>query len=61
MTIVYNALAKYVKKLAPYTEFTDTLISRKVETYGEPYEYTHKEYITKACLDLVQQEGYEMY
>lgn len=61
LTKVYNALARYVKKLAPYTEFTDMLISMKPENYGEPYEYTHKEYITKACLDLVQREGYKMY
>lgn len=60
LTKVYNALARYVKKIAPYTELTDKRISMKDENYGEKYEYKHKEYITKACLDLVNNQGYKL-
>lgn len=59
LTKVYNSLAKYVKKIAPYTEFTDVLTSTKAENYGEKYEYKHKEYITQTCLDMVNNEGYK--
>ena len=57
LTKVYSALARYVKKLAPCTELVDTRISMRDETYGEEYEYRHKEYVTKACLELVSREG----
>lgn len=60
LTKVYNALARYVKKLAPCTEFTDTRISMRDENYGEKVEYKHKEYVTKACLELVEREGYRL-
>ena len=57
LTKVYNALARYVKKLAPCTEFTDTRISMREENYGEKVEYKYKEYVTKACLEMVEREG----
>lgn len=60
MTKVYHSLVRYVKKIAPYTEFTDILISMKDENYGEEYEYRHKEYITKNCLDLINNKGYKL-
>ena len=60
MTKVYHSLVRYVKKIAPYTEFTDILISTKDENYGEEYEYRHKEYITKNCLDLINNKGYKL-
>lgn len=60
LTRVYHSLIRYVKKVAPYTEFTSILISTKAENYGEKYEYRHKEYITKTCLDLVNNEGYKL-
>ena len=60
LTKVYDALARYVKKLAPCTEFTDTRISMRDENYGEKVEYKHKEYVTKACLELVEREGYRL-
>ncbi len=60
LTKVYNALARYVKKLAPYTEFTDTRISMRDENYGEEFEYKHKEYVTRACLELAEREGYKL-
>lgn len=60
LTKVYNSLVRYVKKIAPYTEFIDILISMREENYGEECEYRHKEYITKTCLDLVNNEGYKL-
>lgn len=39
LTKVFDSLVRYVKKIAPYTEFG---------------------YITKACLDLVNNEGYKL-
>ena len=60
LTKVYHSLVRYVKKIAPYTEFTDILISTREENYGEECEYRHKEYITKTCLDLVNDEGYKL-
>lgn len=60
LTKVYNSLARYVKKLAPYTELTDMRISMRAEDYGSEYEYRHKEYITSACMDMVNNEGYRL-
>ena len=60
LTKVYHSLVRYVKKIAPYTEFTVILISMKDENYGEEYEYRHKEYITKNCLDLINNKGYKL-
>lgn len=56
---VYNSLARYVKKLAPYTELTDTYTSIREENYGQPVEYQHKEYVTPFCLDL-REKGYKL-
>jgi len=60
LTKVYNNLARYVKKLAPYTELMDTIFSTKDETYGQEIEYKHKEYITDKCLNLRNNEGYKL-
>lgn len=35
-------------------------ISMKDENYREECEYRHREYITKTCLDLVNDEGYKL-
>lgn len=59
VTKLYNALARYVKKLAPYTELTDTIISMKDDTYLQEIEYKHKEYISEYCLKL-RESGYEL-
>lgn len=61
LTKVYNALARYVKKLAPATELTSTWTSTRDENYGKEIAYKHKEYITKACLELVEKEGYQLF
>lgn len=47
---VYNSLARYVKKLAPYTEITRSTING---------EYKTKEYISPYCLDLFN-KGYSL-
>lgn len=57
---VYNTLARYIKKLAPYTELTDTYISMRSENYLQPVEYQHKEYVTPFCLDLRENKGYKL-
>lgn len=59
VTKIYNALARYVKKFAPYTEITDTVISMRDDTYLQEVEYKHKEYITEYCLKLKESE-YEL-
>lgn len=56
LTKVYESLVRFIKKIAPYTE----LLSIEDKGYGEKYEYRHKEYITKTCLDLVNKEGYKL-
>lgn len=57
LTKVHNSLVKYVKKAAPYTVFVEIFISTKDENHGKAFEYRHKEYITKTCLNLVNNEG----
>lgn len=60
LTKVYHSLARYVRKIAPYTEITDIRISKDLENYGKEYEFRHKVYITKTCLDMVNDEGYKL-
>lgn len=52
---VYNSLARFVKKLAPYTEIT-----RKTGRLDGSGEYKTKEYISPFCLDLLNNEGYSL-
>ncbi len=60
LTKTYNSLTRYVKKISPYTEIVDVRTSMKDENYGEEYEYRHKEYITKTCLDMRNNEEYKL-
>ena len=60
LTRVYQALVRYVKKLAPYTELVDTLTSIRDENYGGEYQYRHREYVTPACLALASSEGCQL-
>ncbi len=59
LTKAYNALAGYVKKIAPYTELTDVYISRREEDYGKEVEYKHKEYVSQFCKGKMT-EGYKL-
>lgn len=60
VTKVYEKLVKAVKKIAVYTELTDTLISMKDDSYLQEYEWKHKEYITPECLELKEVRGYQL-
>ena len=60
LTKVYDSLARCVKRIAPYTELTDLRVSTRGEDYGEKYEYIHKEYVSKTCLRMREQEGYRL-
>ena len=59
LTKVYNSLARYVKKLAPYTELVDVYISSRDKDYGKEVEYKHKEYVSRYCIDKMS-EGYKL-
>lgn len=52
---VYNALARCVKRLAPYTEITRTMVTRS----GDRKDYKIKEYISPYCLELYE-KGYTL-
>lgn len=56
VTKIYNALVRYTKKIAPYTELTEKRISAE----NAPYEHRHKEYITEYCQHLLN-EGYSLH
>lgn len=59
LTKVYDSLARYVKKIAPYTEITDIIVSSRDEDYGQKRERKHKEYITDFCLEK-RNSGYKL-
>lgn len=59
VTKIYNSLSRCVKKIAPYTEIIDTVISTQDETYLQEIEYKIKEYITDNCLNL-RNSGYKL-
>lgn len=59
LTKVYNSLARYAKKLAPYIELVDVYISSRDENYGEEVKYKHKEYVSQYFIDKMS-EGYEL-
>ena len=59
LTKAYNSLARYVKKLAPYTELHDLMVSSREENYGQTVEYIHKEYVTAWCLQK-REVGYKL-
>ena len=60
VTKVYNRLVRVVKKVAPYTEMTDTYISAMDEDYLQTKEWKHKEYISPAFLQLQLTEHYKL-
>ena len=53
VTKIYNALARFTKKVAPNTELTENII----DAANNPYVYTHKVYISQYCRDLID-DGY---
>lgn len=56
---VYGCLARFAKKIAPYTEITDIIVSSRNEDYGQKSEWRHKEYITPFCLER-RNSGYRL-
>lgn len=60
LTKVYNKLVRLVKKLAPYTEITDTITRTDREHHLEKKKWSHKEYVTDYCLRLRNEQGYKL-
>lgn len=60
LTFIYNKLVRTVKKIAPYTELVDMVISLRDETYLQEMEYRHKEYISPEFLKLREIQNYKL-
>ena len=60
LTKTYNRLARTVKKVAPYTELTDYIISTHDSSYRQEKEWRHKEYVSPAYLALRASQKYEL-
>ena len=60
LTKTYNRLARTVKKVAPYTELTDYIISTHDSSYLQEKEWKHKEYVSPAYLVLRASQKYEL-
>lgn len=58
LTKIYQKLVRVVKKIAPYTEITDHIIS-KHDIFQEE-EWKHKEYISPSCLTLKVSKHYKL-
>lgn len=58
VTNIYNKLVELVKKLAPYTEFTDTYISTKETEFLQEKAWVRKEYISPQILQQKMKENY---
>lgn len=57
---LYDKLVRVIKKIAPYTEIVDEIISTSSEDYLKPKEWKHKEYITAELLLLKEKESYKL-
>ena len=57
---VYEKLVRGIKKIAPYTEIPDTIISTVDDSYEKEREWKHKEYISPALLTLKINNGYKI-
>lgn len=57
---IYNKLVRVVKKVAPYTELTDTCISTRDIDYLQEKELKHKEYISPYLLELNISQKYKL-
>lgn len=60
LTKTYNRLARTVKKVAPYTELTDYIISTRDSSYLQEKEWRHKEYVSPAYLALRTSQKYKL-
>lgn len=57
---LYNALAQYVKKLAPYTEVTEGHVYVGGPKDGQKEVRMVKKYISPYCFDLKENKGYKL-
>lgn len=60
LTRVYQKTVRIVKKLAPYTELTDHIISTRNSDYLQEKEWKHKEYVSASCLTLKLSKNYKL-
>lgn len=60
LTRVYQKIVRIVKKLAPYTELTDHIISTRNSDYLQEKEWKHKEYVSASCLTLKLSKNYKL-
>ena len=60
MKKLYDKLVRTVKKLAPYTEIVDKIISTSAEDYLKSTEWKHKEYITEELLSMKENKDYKL-
>lgn len=60
VTKLYNKLVRVVKKLAPYTELTDTYTGIESGDHLQEKEWKHKEYVSPQFLRLKLREGYTL-
>lgn len=60
LTRNYNKLVRIVKKIAPFTELTDKIMSLKKDDYLQTVEYKHKEYVSNECLKLRELDNYKL-
>ena len=51
---------RIVKRIAPYTEITDHIISAQNNDYLQKREWIHKEYISASCLKLKVSKNYKL-
>lgn len=57
---VYEKLVRSIKKLAPYTEIVDVIVSSCDDSYNQQKEWKHKEYISPELLALKLEQGYKI-
>ena len=60
LTKTYQKLVRVVKKVAPYTELTDHIVSIRDNDYLQDKEWTHKEYVSPSYLELRTSQNYEL-
>ena len=60
LTKTYNRLVRTVKKVAPYTELTDYIISTCDSSCLQKKEWKHKEYFSPTYLALRVSQKYEL-
>lgn len=60
LTRTYNRLVRTAKKVAPYTELTDYIISTRDSSYLQEKEWKHKEYVSPSFLALRASQKYEL-